>query len=113
MVQILLEFVVDDLDRRAPGLFFAFLLTIRPIYIIARALRSCRFPNKLPEGIGLTLDGVMLGDNAPECVYFVDVAREEELGIVELGLELVRTGAGSDVDCWAGSVRSWVVGGRT
>lgn len=64
------------------------------ILIIARAPGSRRLLNKLPEGTDLTLDSVVLGNNALKCTYFVDVARKGGLGIVELGLKLCENGCG-------------------
>jgi hypothetical protein len=75
------------LCTRLIELVFLFLLAIPSILIIARALRGCCLLNKLPEDTDLTLDSVVLGDNSLERTYFVDVAHEGGLGIMEVGLE--------------------------
>jgi hypothetical protein len=75
--------VIVDVGRKAAELFFP-----PSILVIARALCNCQLLNKLSEGTDLTLYSIVLGNNAPKRTYFVDVASEEGLGMVELGLEL-------------------------
>jgi hypothetical protein len=53
----------------------------------------------------------MLGDNALECMYFVNVAREAELGMVDLSLELCENGCGGRCR-FLGSFRGVLGGGR-
>ena len=78
--------VVVGLSRCSTELFS--FLAISPTIIIARALLSHHLLKKLPENADLTLDSVVISDNAFERMYFVDVAREGGLGIMELGLDL-------------------------
>lgn len=80
--------VVVGLGKRTAELF-SFFLAISPTIIVARTLLSRQLFNKLLEDAGLTLDSVVLSDDAFQCTYFVNVARGGGgMGIMELGLEL-------------------------
>jgi len=83
---------IDNYSNTASGIpayFGLFVSCLSDILVdIVSDLPLFSLLNKLSEGADLMLYSIMLSNNALERMYFVNMACEGGLGMVELGLEL-------------------------